>query len=112
MKIDIRTRGFRPTAALSAHVEREVTRSLSRVRHRPAAILASLSDLNGPRGGEDKRCQIRGCLAQTGEVVASAAGADMYRAIGMAADRFRRALVRKGGPRTVRRAEGRGKGRT
>ena len=39
MKIDIRTRGFRPTAALSAHVEREVTRSLSRVRHRPAAIL-------------------------------------------------------------------------
>ena len=112
MKIDIRTRGFRPTAALSAHVEREVTRSLARVRHRPAAILASLSDLNGPRGGEDKRCQLRGGLARRGEVVASAAGADMYRAIGMAADRFRRALVRKGGSRTVRRTAGRGNGRT
>lgn len=112
MKIDIRTRGFRPTASLSAHVEREVARSLSHVRPRPAAILASLSDLNGPRGGEDKKCQIRGRLVRTGEVVASAAGADMYRAIGMAADRFRRALVRKGGERPTRRTAARGKGRT
>ena len=112
MKIEIRTRGFRPTPALSAHVEREVVRSLSHIRPRPAAIFASLSDLNGPRGGEDKRCQIRGRLSRTGEVVASAAGADMYRAIGMAADRFRRALVRKGGPRPDRRTAARGKGRT
>ena len=96
MKIDIRTRGFRPTAALSAHVERQVTRSLARVRPRPDAVFASLSDLNGPRGGEDKRCQFRGRLTRTGEVVASAAGADMYQAIVRAADRFRRALSRKG----------------
>jgi len=112
MKIDIRTRGFRPTAALSAHVEREVARSLSRVRPRPAAIFASLSDLNGPRGGEDKKCQIRGRLARTGEVVASAADADMYRAIGRAADRFRRALVRKGVPRPARPTAAERNGRT
>jgi putative sigma-54 modulation protein len=99
MKLEIRTRGFRPTAALSAHVERQVQRSLSRVRPRPRAVLASLSDLNGPRGGEDKSCQLRGRLARTGEVVASAADADLYQAIGKAARRFRRALVHRSGQR-------------
>ena len=99
MKIEIRTRGFHPAAALSAHVEREIQKSLSRLRPRPAAVLASLSDLNGPRGGEDKRCQLRGRHALTGEIVAGAADADLYQAIGKAARRFRRALVHRSGQR-------------
>jgi putative sigma-54 modulation protein len=99
MTIQIRARGFRPTAALSARVEREVQKALSRLRPRPAAVLALLSDLNGPRGGEDKQCQLRGHHALTGDIVASASGADLYDAIGKAARRFRRALVHRKGQR-------------
>ena len=103
MKIETRAQGFRTTTALSANVEREVRKSLSVVRRRPEAVLASLSDVNGPRGGDDKRCQLRGRLPRAGEVVASAAHADMYQAIAQAADRFRRALVRRGGHRQTSR---------
>ena len=103
MKIETRAQGFRTTMALSAHVEREVRKSLSGVRPRPDAVLASLSDVNGPRGGDDKRCQLRGRRPRAGEVVASAAHADMYQAIAQAADRFRRALVHRSDHRQTSR---------
>jgi ribosome-associated translation inhibitor RaiA len=103
MRIEVRARGFRPTKALSAHVERQVSRSLSRLRSRPAAVVAYLSDLNGPRGGSDKLCRLRGHVARGGEVVATASGEDMYRAIGTAAVRLRRALVQRSAQRDARR---------
>ena len=103
MRIEVRTRGFRTTKALSAHVEREVAKSLSRLRSRPGAVLAYLSDVNGPRGGRDKQCRLRGHVARGGEVVATASAADMYQAIGRAAVRLRRALVHRTGQRQARR---------
>jgi hypothetical protein len=104
LKIEVRTRGFRATEALSAHVERAVSRSVSRIRSRPPAVLAYLSDLNGPRGGIDKQCRLRGRLAGGAEVLATAAGPDMYEVIGRAAGLFRRALVHRNAQRRGRSA--------
>src|SRR5512145_1809868 len=97
LRIEVRTRRFRPTPAIRAHVEREIGRSLGRVRGRAGDVVAFLSDVNGPRGGEDKRCQIRARLASTGEVFASAVAADLYEAITKAAKRLGRGILHAGG---------------
>jgi putative sigma-54 modulation protein len=105
-RIDVRTRGFRPTAALRAHAEREVRRSLGHVRKRAGEVTLFLSDLNGPRGGADKLCRIGAHLHRSGVVFASASGTDLYEAIAKAASRLRRlvshALGRRRRPRPWR----------
>ena len=108
LSIEVRTRRFRPTPAIRAHVERELRKSLSRVRPRAGEVVAFLSDVNGPRGGEDKRCQIRARLASAGEVFASAVAADLYEAITKAAKRLGRAILRAAGQGGDRRLGRRG----
>jgi ribosome-associated translation inhibitor RaiA len=93
-RIQVRTQGFRPTPALRAHIERELRKPLARARRTVGDVVAFLSDVNGPRGGEDKQCQIRARLASAGEVCASAVAADAYEAITKAARRLGRAIQR------------------
>ena len=104
LRIEVRTRRFRPTPAIRAHVERELRKALGRVRARTGEVVAFLSDVNGPRGGEDKRCQIRARLASGAEVFASAVAADLYAAITKAAKRLSRGILRaadQGGDRRL-----------
>ena len=54
-----------------------------------------LSDINGPRGGEDKRCQLQVSLAGLPDVVVEDTEADLYFAIDRAADRVGRSVMRK-----------------
>ena len=108
LTIEVRTRGFRPTPAISAHVERALRRQLGRVRTTAGDVVAFLSDVNGPRGGEDKQCQIRARLASAGEVFASAVAADLYEAITKAAGRLGRAILRTAGQGGDRRLGRRG----
>jgi len=54
-----------------------------------------LSDINGPRGGNDKRCRIKVPLAGRQDVVIEDTEADLYVAIDRAADRTERALARR-----------------
>jgi ribosome-associated translation inhibitor RaiA len=54
-----------------------------------------LSDVNGPRGGEDKRCHIEVRLRGMPDVVIVDTEADLYVAIDRATERAGRALVRR-----------------
>jgi len=54
-----------------------------------------LSDINGPRGGVDKRCQLRIVLAGMPDVVIQDTEANLYVAIDRASNRAGRTLVRK-----------------
>jgi ribosome-associated translation inhibitor RaiA len=54
-----------------------------------------LSDINGPRGGADKRCHVRVVLDGLHDVVIEDIEADLYVAIDRATDRAGRTLVRK-----------------
>jgi ribosomal subunit interface protein len=56
MKVNVRCKGFEGSDILAEHVTRKVQRHLSRFGHRVEAVEARLSDVNGPRGGLDKRC--------------------------------------------------------
>jgi ribosome-associated translation inhibitor RaiA len=55
----------------------------------------SLSDINGPRGGRDKRCKIQVQLAGGKDVLIEDTEADLYHAIDRAAERADRAVVRR-----------------
>lgn len=61
-----------------------------------------LSDVNGPRGGVDKRCQVRLTTERTGTIVISATARDWRSALDSALARATRALLRlwrRGQPR-------------
>jgi putative sigma-54 modulation protein len=56
MKISVRCKSFEGSEHLAEHVISKVHQHLSRFGHRVSAVEARMSDVNGPRGGRDKRC--------------------------------------------------------
>ncbi len=60
-----------------------------------ASIRLALSDVNGPRGGRDKRAEILLRLRRGGEVRASRLSRSLARAIGGSVAKLRRGLVRR-----------------
>lgn len=98
MKIDIQTSGFPLTEALKQHAERRLQFALSWADGHVRRSAVRLSDENGPRGGNDKRCQIQ--LTASGYehasiIVIEEVQNDLYAAIDRAADRAGRTLARK-----------------
>lgn len=94
MNIEIRTRGFSLTAGLRGHVERRLDYALDRYRERISRLRVVIADVNGPRGGADKSCRLEVGLRGGGVVRVAALDADAYAAIGQAAHRAGRAVVR------------------
>lgn len=95
MQIFIQARNFSMTNAMLSHVKRRLGFALSaRVDH-IQSIKVCLSDINGPRGGEDKRCHIQVILPQLGDVIIEDTELDMYTAIDRAADRAGRTVGRR-----------------
>ena len=95
MHIDIQARDFSLTPALRSHVERRVGFALSTRYDRINRILVRLSDINGPRGGNDKCCRLCVMLPGQVDVVIEDTQANLYVAIDRAADRAGRAVSRK-----------------
>jgi len=94
MKLDIRPRNLDLTDRLRERIERRMHFALSRFEPRIERVTIRLFDVNGPRGGEDKRCRIvvrvRGC--EPAAVVE--ADRDLGTAIDRAADRVGRVVAR------------------
>jgi ribosomal subunit interface protein len=95
VQINIQARHFSLTDALRSHAERRLRFALTCCDDHIQRIVMRLSDINGPRGGEDKRCHLRVVLACLPDVVIEDIEADLYVAIDRAADRAGRTLVRK-----------------
>lgn len=94
MQIAIQAHGFTLTEALRAHVSNRLHHAFGCCADRISRIVVRLSDINGPRGGVDKRCQIQARLATLADVVIEDTEADLYVAIDRAAERAGRAAVR------------------
>ncbi|MBL9038689.1 MAG: HPF/RaiA family ribosome-associated protein [Archangium sp.] len=58
MKVDVRFRGLDASAALRDHAEKRVFFHLSRFGSELSAVVVRIADLNGPKGGVDKRCHV------------------------------------------------------
>lgn len=95
MRIDIQTSGFILTDGLREHAKRRLQFALSWANHDVHKIAMRLSDINGPRGGSDKRCQIQVRLSGGQDVVIEDTEADLYVAIDRAADRADHAVARR-----------------
>ena len=95
MQIVIHARGFALTAGLREHVQRRVHLAFDWANDHLRKVSVGLSDLNGPRGGEDKRCRIQVGVAGSADVVIEDTEADLYVAIDRAADRAGRTLLRR-----------------
>lgn len=95
MQIDIQARDFPLTPALREYIERRLGFALStRIAH-IQRVVVRLQDVNGPRGGTDKCCQIQVCLNNLPDVIIKDTEADFYAAIDRAADRAGRTVTRR-----------------
>ena len=95
MQIAIQTSGFEITEGLRVHVERRIRFAFDWAGLVVNKVAVRLSDLNGPRGGEDKRCVIQVAVSGAPDVVIEDTQSDLYVAIDRAADRAGRSLARK-----------------
>lgn len=92
MRLDVRGRHLPLTPALLDHVARRLRFALGRfagVRH----VAVRVADVNGPRGGIDKRCHLRVDVAGRA-ITIEETDRDLYVAIDRAADRAGRATGR------------------
>ena len=116
MHLDIRGQNFPLTPSLLEHVERRLQFALARFDGRVTRVAVRVADVNGPRGGVDKRCRIAVRVRPAGEIVVEDTCPDLYAAIDGAADRIGRSVQREverlrdgvpmpaAAPRTTRRA--------
>lgn len=90
MELQVHSRHTELDQSLRDYIERRLTFALDRFAPRVNRVLVRLHDLNGPRGGVDKRCTVEAHLVPSGAVVVKAAGEDIEQAVGLAADRIGR----------------------
>lgn len=95
MQIDIQCRGFALTDGLRDYTKKRLACSLSHGEENIGRVIVRLSDINGPRGGEDKRCHLEIRLKGLPEMVVEDTQADLYAAIDRASERAGRTLTRQ-----------------
>lgn len=109
MHIAIQAREFPLTSALEKHVQDRLRFIFSRVADRVRRVRVTLSDINGPRGGIDKRCLIEVRLDGLSSVVIQDVQSDLYIAIDRAAGRAARTVLRRLSMKTSKRRHYQGK---
>jgi ribosomal subunit interface protein len=94
VRLQIRSSPFSLTPALQARVQRRLQFALNRFQAGIGRVTVRLRDLNGPRGGLDKRCSIEARLLRRRKCVVEETCSDLYEAIDRAADRLGRVIAR------------------
>jgi len=94
MRMEIRGRQLDVSEATRQHAERRLRFALGRFSGRVGRVAVRVADVNGPRGGADKRCRIVVWLGRAGTVVVEDCDGDLYAAIDSAADRVGRLVAR------------------
>ena len=95
MRIDIQARGLDLTEDLRKHTERCVHFALSWATHDVRTVTVRLADINGPRGGTDKRCSIQIAFPGAQNMLVEDTESDLYVAIARAVDRIERAVANR-----------------
>ena len=95
MQIEIRTRRLNERETPKAYCEKRLRSALGRFTDQIERVVVSLSDINGPRGGEDKKCVVRVQLRAQNLLVVSALSESMHAALDLAAARVNRSVGRR-----------------
>lgn len=95
MQIEICGREVKVGERLREYIERRARFALERLARPIRKIRVQLRDLNGPRGGVDKSCQVRIALAPATTLVVEERSTSAYAAIDSALDKAARSVVRR-----------------
>ena len=95
MRLVIRSKNVRLHDSLRESVELRMRFALTRFNERIRDVVVTLADVNGPRGGIDKRCRVVVRLIPSGKVSIEDTDVDFEMAVTHAADRTGRAVARK-----------------
>ena len=95
MKVDVHAQGFPLTTALTEHTERRLRFALKHAAERVQHVTVRLADINGPRGGVDKKCSVHIVMRGIPDIVTEDSESDMYIAINRAIDRGGRTVLRR-----------------
>jgi hypothetical protein len=104
MNIDIRMATQHDSPALRQFAEHALARKIGARTERVRRARIRLNDVNGPRGGVDKICQIRLEVTGGGDVSARGEASGWYEAVTIAVINARTALDRRIGRRRAQRA--------
>lgn len=103
MRVLIHPRTITADEGLRARATEALEAALAPVRRHLLWVDAYLTDLNGPRGGPDKRCRVVAHLRTGGPVVVGRTGVDPVAAVAAAATQCRRLVQSRLKRRLVRR---------
>lgn len=95
MQFDIQARGFTLTDGIRDYATNRLQFVLERNDSFVIRTNVRLADINGPRGGIDKRCQIELAVAGQNNILIEDTKADLYVAIDHASERCMRTLARR-----------------
>lgn len=95
MKIDVRFLGMSPSPALREHTERQILFHLSRFGRDIQTVEIRISDVNGPKGGLDKKCRITARGPRFGLSTLEELSGDAYQAADEAIARLARTVGRQ-----------------
>lgn len=95
MKIEVRFRNIEASDALREYVVRRIHFQLSRFNGGLSAVVVRIGDINGPKGGPDKRCHVTVRGPALGPVTVGERSTDAYSAVDLALDRAARAVGRE-----------------
>ena len=94
MNTNIRAQGFDLLPSIEQRVHRQLSRSAGRFERELMSVDVYLSDINGPRGGADKKVVMRANLTNLPPISISTRHADLYVAIDRTARRLERNVNR------------------
>lgn len=95
MNVQIHASDFTLTDGLREHISWRVAYATTHGRDVISRIVVHLSDINGPRGGVDKRCGVELRLKGLEPLIVEDVQADLYVAIDRAFERIERSMHRR-----------------
>ena len=95
MLVKIHTPDFPSSSALSDYVDSKVRLALGLYRDKIRVVDVFLTDVNGPRGGEDMRCKIKVKADGHPLVLAQETADNLYEAINICSHRMKRVIGRR-----------------
>lgn len=94
MRLNVHGLNIRATDAMLAHVHRRFEHALDHVAHAIRSVVLRLKDVNGPKGGVNKRCHVMVELTSGEQLIVEDLDQDVYHVINRAAGRTKRVVNR------------------
>jgi len=95
MNVQIHAHDFTLTDGIREHIGWRISCAVTHGRDAISRVIVRLSDINGPRGGVDKRCGVELRLKGAQSLVVEDVQSDLYVAIDRAFERIGRSLHRR-----------------